>query len=336
MASGCHVGFDIEWRPSFRKNIINKVALVQLSTDSSVLLVQTRRFGHFPTALKHALGREGVVKVGVGILDDLMKLNSDCGVPIGEFLDVGAVVKRIDNLDKTGLKHIMKHYFNVDTTKPKRVQMSNWEMAILTSAQIKYASQDALMGRLMYTLIQDKKMLNDAYTDAAIQIIRDALLPGSRAAYRQAFHIASESSTLMSYVLDYMKNEETVSSLLLSHDNQPRMALRSFCSRLDLDVSCLTVCHSPFCAVVKLNETVVCKVNADTNLSKLEKNKCINDMIIELLHRLIHGQRHVEDPWRLLLQYTVRYDFKHSKSSHDLPKFITDLYSHPLYYRGIT
>ena len=55
-----------------------------------------------------------MVKVGVGILDDLMKLNSDCGVPIGEFLDVGAVVKRIDNLDKTGLKHIMKHYFKYD------------------------------------------------------------------------------------------------------------------------------------------------------------------------------------------------------------------------------
>jgi hypothetical protein len=118
------VGFDVEWKPSWRKGQArNCTALLQLGTLSSALLVQLKHFApvdkrdledalmatpHYsseevserrgrdkgsvrskrreklPASILRLLASERVVKVGVGVLEDLSKLQDDFGTPIGK------------------------------------------------------------------------------------------------------------------------------------------------------------------------------------------------------------------------------------------------------------
>ena len=76
------LGFDVEWRPAFAKGCSNKVSLVQLSTASSVLLVQlnvhSEREGTLPP-LRDLMISPEVKLVGVGVKCDMKKLETDHG-----------------------------------------------------------------------------------------------------------------------------------------------------------------------------------------------------------------------------------------------------------------
>ena len=76
------LGFDVEWRPAFAKGCNNKVSLVQLSTASSVLLVQlnvhSEREGTLPP-LRDLMISPEVKLVGVGVKCDMKKLETDHG-----------------------------------------------------------------------------------------------------------------------------------------------------------------------------------------------------------------------------------------------------------------
>ena len=68
------VGLDVEWKPNKKDQINNKVALIQISTISSVLLIQTNKLKTIPQPLFDLIVSKDILKVGVGILDDLTKL----------------------------------------------------------------------------------------------------------------------------------------------------------------------------------------------------------------------------------------------------------------------
>ena len=104
------VGFDVEWRPSFRKGAPqNKIALVQISTVKSCILIQLKHLRtaeslksklpsapSIPSALAEILNSSKYVKVGVGIKEDLDRLRKDWGCTHdGSFIDVGLVGKRL-------------------------------------------------------------------------------------------------------------------------------------------------------------------------------------------------------------------------------------------------
>jgi hypothetical protein len=69
------VGFDLEWG-------IDKVSLIQISTASSALLIQMNYFTDKDSqaSLIEILNSERILKVGVGILQDLQRLKSDFGM----------------------------------------------------------------------------------------------------------------------------------------------------------------------------------------------------------------------------------------------------------------
>ena len=76
--SKAYVGFDIEWRPTFLKgHSAYKTALIQISTDKSCLLVQMIYLDSIPAELSSLLLSKRVVKVGVGVLDDIKKAAKD-------------------------------------------------------------------------------------------------------------------------------------------------------------------------------------------------------------------------------------------------------------------
>lgn len=82
------LGFDCEWRPTTHKGGDHKVAIIQLSTSKSALILQmgtlmnsanrSKGKGGLET-LKSILINPKLLKVGVGVLDDLKKLNYDHG-----------------------------------------------------------------------------------------------------------------------------------------------------------------------------------------------------------------------------------------------------------------
>lgn len=63
-----HVGFDLEWRPSFVKGEPeHPVALIQIATRDDVYLFQISTMSSFPSQLKALLENPLIMKVGVGI-----------------------------------------------------------------------------------------------------------------------------------------------------------------------------------------------------------------------------------------------------------------------------
>lgn len=146
------LGFDVEWRPSFNKGASsNKVSLIQLCTLNSAILIQIMKMNQIPNSLKEVIQSSNIIKVGVGILDDLDKLEKDWNIPYrsGSFCDLGAVTRRIQNnsMAKCGLVSLAHKYLDTKmVTKPKKIQMSNWERIILSDAQITYATYDAYIG----------------------------------------------------------------------------------------------------------------------------------------------------------------------------------------------
>jgi hypothetical protein len=96
------IGLDVEWRPTFvaRSNAVNKVAVVQLATDTGVLLVQLRHVAPADAAavrdaLRSVLDSPRVLKVGVAVEGDLQRLQDDHGVAFRRYLDIGAAAKRV-------------------------------------------------------------------------------------------------------------------------------------------------------------------------------------------------------------------------------------------------
>jgi hypothetical protein len=163
------VGLDVEWRPPFKPRTINPVALVQVASESSVLLVQLNRFpGSFPSALAEVINSETVIKVGVSVLDDLKLLTRDYGVKYSDsYSDIGSLARRLSDRVKSGkgvdtstetptlpltfgLQSISKAFLGVDISKPRKIRLGNWDNKVLNLDQITYAAYDALLSRDIY------------------------------------------------------------------------------------------------------------------------------------------------------------------------------------------
>ncbi|VVA92236.1 unnamed protein product [Arabis nemorensis] len=77
------VGFDIEWRPSFRKGVLpNKVAVIHICVDNDYCDVMHIIHSGIPQRLKHLIEDSTLIKVGIGIEGDSVKLFHDHGVSI--------------------------------------------------------------------------------------------------------------------------------------------------------------------------------------------------------------------------------------------------------------
>ena len=68
------LGIDTETRPSFKKGQMNKVALLQVSTDEVCFLFRLNRMG-LPACLVRLLENKAVTKVGLSLRDDVASLH---------------------------------------------------------------------------------------------------------------------------------------------------------------------------------------------------------------------------------------------------------------------
>lgn len=149
--SSCSVlGFDTETKPSFKKGVSHRVGLLQLASDKRVYLFRLNKCG-LQLPLQHILGNGNILKIGVGIRDDIRALRRLANFTPASFLDL-QVFARAFGIEEMSFSKLMSIIFNVKISKHQRT--SNWDAPVLTSAQVRYAATDAWGALKMYETLK--------------------------------------------------------------------------------------------------------------------------------------------------------------------------------------
>ena len=144
------LGLDSETKPSFRKGIIYKVALLQISTHDTCFLFRLNRMG-IPDCLKTLLEDDKQLKIGLSLQDDLHALHERIAFKEGRFVDLQDYVRRFGIVDKS-LQKLYANIFHQRISKGQR--LSNWEAPALTIAQQRYAATDAWACIMIYERLE--------------------------------------------------------------------------------------------------------------------------------------------------------------------------------------
>jgi hypothetical protein len=173
------LGFDIEWKPQFVKKKLggkeNKTAVIQLSTETAVLVLHIIHVKTLPRYLVDILADQNILKVGCGIRTDVVKLLRDTGLQCKGVVDLVDLAARSGYSKEhgQGLKKLANSVLGIEMNKPKKVQLSNWETLPLTRGQIRYAALDAWIGIKLHSQMR-KKMKSSQITLSEIDGLRDA------------------------------------------------------------------------------------------------------------------------------------------------------------------
>ncbi len=133
------LGFDTETKPAFKKGVKHKVALIQISNSHEAWLFRSNRIG-FPSELIELFENEDILKVGLGLNDDMRGLREMKGFKPAGFLDLQKYVEAF-KIESKSLKKIVAIVLGYKISKSQ--QMSNWESPELTEMQQRYAATDA-------------------------------------------------------------------------------------------------------------------------------------------------------------------------------------------------
>lgn len=133
------VGFDTETKPSFKKGKTNKVALMQISTESHCYLFRLNKTG-ITDSLRRFIENPDITKVGLSLKDDFMVMHRSDEFTPGSFIDLQTYVSRYHITDMS-LQRIYAILFGERISKHQR--LSNWEADTLTDNQQAYAAIDA-------------------------------------------------------------------------------------------------------------------------------------------------------------------------------------------------
>jgi RNA polymerase sigma factor for flagellar operon FliA len=150
-----YLGFDTETRPKFNKGGgNNRPALVQIATQTTAYLFRLEFQGRdendsvMTDSLLDLLSDRNIVKVGVGIHEDVRELKSAHGAHCcgdgTSFLDLRPLVnRRWPKIQRTGLRNLTATALRLRLSKAQ--QMNNWEMKEMTPAMKAYAAADAFV-----------------------------------------------------------------------------------------------------------------------------------------------------------------------------------------------
>jgi ribonuclease D len=156
MESQALLGFDTETKPSFKKGKVHPTSLIQLATLEVSWIIRVSRIGT-PGRLVKLLSNEEVLKVGLGLNDDVRRLRSDCHFEPAGFLDLQQYVEAF-NIDEKGLKKLTAIVLGRRISKSQ--QVSNWDADLLTEAQLRYAATDAWICLRIYHALRNSISLN--------------------------------------------------------------------------------------------------------------------------------------------------------------------------------
>jgi len=146
LASCPVIGFDTESRPSFRKGVVNKISLLQLSTPQTCYLFRLCRIPLEKQILKILESRD-IIKVGLSVEGDFRELSSLRHFNARNFVDLQKMVVRY-GIEDASLTKISSIVLGRRISKAQR--LSNWEAVALTEAQMQYAATDAWICHQIY------------------------------------------------------------------------------------------------------------------------------------------------------------------------------------------
>ncbi len=133
------LGFDTESRPSFQKGTVNRIALLQLSTEKICFLFRLNKIPLDKTILK-ILESKSILKIGLAVSCDMHELGTLHKLRPKGFVDLQKVAPEYDITDQSLIK-IAAIVLGRRISKAQR--LSNWEAVKLTEAQKVYAATDA-------------------------------------------------------------------------------------------------------------------------------------------------------------------------------------------------
>lgn len=145
-----YIGFDTETKPSFQKGVVNKVALLQLSTGEHCYLFRLNKPGIFEM-VRPLLEDKEIIKIGLSVHDDFNSLRRRGELNPEGFLDLQDYCRTFHICD-ISLQKIFAIVFGQRISKSQR--LTNWEAEILNEAQQIYAAIDAWACRKLYLYIR--------------------------------------------------------------------------------------------------------------------------------------------------------------------------------------
>lgn len=151
------LGVDTETRPAFRKGVVNKVALLQVSTHDTCFLFRLNMIGLCP-AIVRFLTDEKVLKIGLSLKDDLHNLHHWGAFEARNFIELQSMVGEV-GIREMSLQKIYAILFGKKISKRQR--LTNWEADVLNDAQKSYAAIDAWACLEIYSLIEELKVTGD-------------------------------------------------------------------------------------------------------------------------------------------------------------------------------
>ena len=172
------IGIDTETRPSFKKGLNHKVALLQAATRNICFLFRLNKIGT-PDCLLRLLADKRQLKVGLSLKDDRHMLHERADFEDGRFVDLQDYVRQFGIVDMS----LQKLFANVFGKRiSKGAQLTNWEAADLTERQQRYAATDAWACVLLYERLEQLKHSGNylmiprvSYEHLLEQVVKDLL-----------------------------------------------------------------------------------------------------------------------------------------------------------------
>ncbi|XP_009764477.1 3'-5' exonuclease isoform X1 [Nicotiana sylvestris] len=161
------LGFDIEWRPSFRKGVApGKAAVMQICGDKSSCYVLHIIHSGIPQTLQSLLEDPTVVKVGVWIANDAYKVSVDHNVSVKTLEDLSELAnKKLDEEPKKwSLASLTEKLLAKQLPKPRKIRLGNWEANELSKEKLQYAATDAFVSWYLYQALKSLPEIVDNKT----------------------------------------------------------------------------------------------------------------------------------------------------------------------------
>ncbi|XP_016566156.1 Werner Syndrome-like exonuclease isoform X4 [Capsicum annuum] len=150
------LGFDIEWKPTFRRGVPpGKAAVMQICGDKGNCYVLHIFHSGIPLTLQSLLEDPTVVKVGVCIANDAYKVLQDHNVSVKALEDLSELAnKKLDDPKKWSLASLTEKLLAKQLPKPSNIRLGNWEANVLSREQLHYAATDAFVSWYLYQALK--------------------------------------------------------------------------------------------------------------------------------------------------------------------------------------
>ncbi len=134
------IGFDTETKPCFIPKVPrNKMAILQLASHDRAFIFRLQQIG-VPQELADLLANPFVMKIGAAVHDDIRGLHGYTNFTPRGFIDLQRLCGEF-GIEEKSVRKMAAIILGKRVSKSQ--QLSNWESAQLSEAQLKYASTDA-------------------------------------------------------------------------------------------------------------------------------------------------------------------------------------------------